>query len=160
MVRVQTEFQRQRNSRNFDDSKSCRCCEERGTSVHVHLETLTGKPLDKFMMPVLCFNVISGRSHSGNCLTCPEFLFVPIGACSVAEDMITDTEVYHTLKLGHQEDVRRNAWLVTRQALLRVCSSTKRWTSSRILLSWIRVSCHVANEERVRIPRMFNPTLC
>ena len=28
---------------------------------------------------------------------------------SVAEDMITDTEVFHTLKFGHQEDVPRYA---------------------------------------------------
>ena len=31
------------------------------------------------------------------------------GAGNVAEDMITDTEVNHTLKFGHQEDVRRDA---------------------------------------------------
>ena len=40
------------------------------------------------------------------------------------------------------------ATLVTRQVLLRVCNSTVKrripWTS---LLSWIRVSCHVKNEE-------------
>ena len=34
---------------------------------------------------------------------------MPIGAGNVAKDMITDTEVYHTLKFGHQEDVRRDA---------------------------------------------------
>ena len=50
------------------------------------------------MMPVLCFNV-----------SCPEFLIVPTGAGNVAEDMITDTEVNHKLKFGHQEDVRRDA---------------------------------------------------
>ena len=34
---------------------------------------------------------------------------MPTGAGNVAEDMITDTEVYHTLKFGHQVDVRRDA---------------------------------------------------
>ena len=42
------------------------------------------------MMPVLCFNVISGGSHAGNCLAYLEFLIVPTGAGNVAEDMITD----------------------------------------------------------------------
>ena len=40
----------ERNSRHFDDSLSCRC------SPHVHLEV--HRP--KFVMSVLCFNVISG----------------------------------------------------------------------------------------------------
>ena len=44
-----------------------------------------------------------------NYLACPEFLIVPTGAGNVAEDMTTDTEVYHTLKFGHEEDVRRGA---------------------------------------------------
>ena len=61
------------------------------------------------MMPVLCFNVISGGCHTSNCLACPEFSIVPTGARSVAEDMITDTEFYHTLKFGHEKDVRRDA---------------------------------------------------
>ena len=34
---------------------------------------------------------------------------MPTGAGSLAEAMITVTEVYHTLKFGHQEDARRNA---------------------------------------------------
>ena len=38
-----------------------------------------------------------------------EFSCVPIEAGSVVENMTTDTEVYHTLKFGHQEDVRRGA---------------------------------------------------
>ena len=64
------------------------------------------------MMPVLCFNVIRGGSHAGSCLACPEFLIVPTGAGNAAEDMTTDTEVYHTLKFGHREDVRRDACIV------------------------------------------------
>ena len=54
-------------------------------------------------MPVPSFNVISGGSRAGNCsieLT---------GASSVTEDMITDTESFHSLKSDHQEDVRRGA---------------------------------------------------
>ena len=69
----------------------------------------TSKPTDKFTMPVLCFNVISGGSRAGSCLACPEFLIVPTRADNVAKDMTTDTEVHHTLKFGHQEDVRRGA---------------------------------------------------
>ena len=105
---VQSDFQRQRNSRHFDDSLSCKCCKQ-GVSLCTYISKLTDKPTDKFMMPVLCFNVISGGSHTGNCLACPEFLFVPNGAGNVAEDMITDTEVNHTWKFGYQQDVRRDA---------------------------------------------------
>ena len=100
-------------------SKYERCCSER-TSAPTQLSpfrrqsavqvlrrarcvsTRTARsPQTKFMMPVLCFNVISGGRHAGNCLACPEFLIVPTGAGNVAKDMITDTEVNHTLKFGH-----------------------------------------------------------
>ena len=57
------------------------------------------------MMPAPSFNVISGGSRAGNFLTCLEFLLVPKRAGSAAEDMITDTEVFHMLKFGHQKDV-------------------------------------------------------
>ena len=36
-------------------------------------------------------------------------MIVPTGAGSFANDMIADNEVYHTLKIGSQEDVRRDA---------------------------------------------------
>ena len=84
----------------------CRANAASTVCLYTYITKLTGKPTEKCMMTVLCFNVISGGSHAGNCLACPEFLFVPIGAGNVAEDMIT--EVYHTLKFGHQEDVRRD----------------------------------------------------
>ena len=61
------------------------------------------------MMPVSSFNMVSGESLAGYCLACPEFLLVPTAAGNAAGDMTTDTEVYHTLKFGHQEDVRRDA---------------------------------------------------
>ena len=63
---------------------------------------------------------------------------MPTGAGNVAEDMITDTEVHHTLKFGLEEDVRRGACNV---------GDETGFAPSRIFLSWIRVCCHVANEE-------------
>ena len=88
-------------------------------------------------------------------------------ANSVAEDMISEIEVNDVLKFGHLKDLRRdvcNAGDVT--GFLRECSSTvKRRIPSPSLLSWIRVSCHVANEESLhvpcssRFPRMSNPNL-
>ena len=77
--------------------------------LFTYISKPTSKPTDRFVMLVLCFNVTSGGSHTGNCLSCPEFLLMPIGVGNAAEDMSTDTEVYHTLKCGHQEDVRRGA---------------------------------------------------
>ena len=54
----------------------CRAGAATKVSLCLHISKLTGKPTDKFMMLVLCFNVISGGSHAGNCLACPEFLIV------------------------------------------------------------------------------------
>ena len=48
-------------------------------------------------------------SSAGICLSCLEFMIVPTGAGSFAKDMITDSEVYHMLNVGHQENVRRDA---------------------------------------------------
>ena len=101
-------------------------------SLYTCISRSPGKPTDKFMMPVLCFNVISGEKSG-----------------SVAEDMIIDTGVCHLLEFGHQKDVRRDVCNVGKETgFLRVRSSTvKRQILSLSLLSWIRVSCHVANEE-------------
>ena len=33
--------------------------------LYTYISKLTGKPKDKFMMPVLCFNVTSGESQAG-----------------------------------------------------------------------------------------------
>ena len=84
------------------------------------------KLTDKFRMPVLCFGVISGGSLASNCLSCPEFLFVPTGASNVTEDMITNTEVFHTLKFGHQEDVRRDACNVGDETGFAECAAQQR----------------------------------
>ena len=84
-------------------------CRAGAAKSEVRLYTYISKLTDKFMMPMLCFNVISGGSHAGSCLACPEFLFLPIGAGNAAEERTTDTEVYHTMKVGHQEAVRRGA---------------------------------------------------
>ena len=77
-------------------------------SLNTYISKSAGKATDKFMMPVLCFNVISGESRAGNLSACSEFLIVPTEAGSVAEDMIVDTEVYHLLRFGHMKDVRRD----------------------------------------------------
>ena len=96
-------------SANVTLAISTTVCRAGAAKSEVRLYTYISKLTDKFMMPVVCFNVTSGERHAGNCLACPEFLIVPTGAGNVAEDMITDTGVNHTLKFGHQEDVRRDA---------------------------------------------------
>ena len=74
---------------------------------------------------------------------------MPTGAGNVAEDTITDTEVNHTLIFGHQEDLRRDACIVGDETGFApiVQLDNERWTSSRILLSRIRVSSRVENDE-------------
>ena len=44
---------------------------------YTYISKSVGKATDKFMMPVLCFNVTSGESHASNLLACSEFLIVP-----------------------------------------------------------------------------------
>ena len=75
-------------------------------SLHTYISRPAGKPTDKFMMPASSFNVISGESHAGSLLACPEFLLVLTEAGSVAEDMIIGTDVYHLLNFGQQKDGR------------------------------------------------------
>ena len=59
---------------------------------------ISGKPTDKFVMPVPSFNVINGGSHAGNRLACQEFMILPVGASTFKEAMIIGAEVYHNLK--------------------------------------------------------------
>ena len=49
-------------------------------SLYTYISTLSGKPTNKCMMPVLSFAVISGGSHAGTCLACLEFMIVPTGS--------------------------------------------------------------------------------
>ena len=133
----------------------CRVGAAKGeVSLCTYISKSAGKAIDKFMMPVLGSNVISGESHAGNLLACSEFLVAPTEAGSVAEDMIIDIEVYHLLKFGPSKDARRDVCNVGDETgFLRVCSSTvKRRIPSPSVLSWISVSCHVANERVTSCP--------
>jgi len=66
--------------------------------LYQYIAKISGKPTDKFVMPVPSFNVINGGSHAGNRLACQEFMILPVGASSFKEAMIIGAEVYHTLK--------------------------------------------------------------
>ena len=115
-------------------------------SLYTYISTHIGKSTDKFVMPISSFNVVCGGSRAGNCLAYPEFLTMPTGAGSVAEDMITDTESFYTLKSDHQEDVRRGA--------CNVGDETGFAPSVRLnneTLGFLTGSCHVANEESLHV---------
>merc|ERR1712232_607084 len=66
--------------------------------LYMYLAKLGGKPMDKFVMPVPCLNVINGGSHADNRLACQEFMIVPTGASSFKDAMCIGAEIYHTLK--------------------------------------------------------------
>merc|ERR1712129_419063 len=66
--------------------------------LYQYIAQISGKPTDKFVMPVPSFNVINGGSHAGNRLACQEFMILPVGASSFKDAMIIGAEVYHTLK--------------------------------------------------------------
>eukprot|EP00929_Paragymnodinium_shiwhaense_P077286 TRINITY_DN397_c1_g1_i6.p1 TRINITY_DN397_c1_g1~~TRINITY_DN397_c1_g1_i6.p1 ORF type:complete len:516 (+),score=185.18 TRINITY_DN397_c1_g1_i6:3-1550(+) len=66
--------------------------------LYQYIAKLSGKPVDRFVMPVPSFNVINGGSHAGNRLACQEFMILPVGAASFKEAMQIGAEVYHNLK--------------------------------------------------------------
>merc|ERR1711937_330997 len=66
--------------------------------LYEYVSLISGKPTEKFVMPVPSFNVINGGSHAGNRLACQEFMILPLGASTFKEALIIGAEVYHTLK--------------------------------------------------------------
>eukprot|EP00931_Biecheleriopsis_adriatica_P066720 TRINITY_DN4100_c0_g2_i1.p1 TRINITY_DN4100_c0_g2~~TRINITY_DN4100_c0_g2_i1.p1 ORF type:complete len:996 (-),score=256.52 TRINITY_DN4100_c0_g2_i1:68-3055(-) len=66
--------------------------------LYQYIAKLSGKPMDRFVMPVPSFNVINGGSHAGNRLACQEFMILPTGAKNFKHAMEVGAEVYHTLK--------------------------------------------------------------
>merc|ERR1712032_1326061 len=66
--------------------------------LYQYIAHISGKPTDKFVMPVPPFNVINGGSHAGNRLACQEFMLLPVGASTFKEAMVIGAEVYHNLK--------------------------------------------------------------
>merc|ERR1712125_243451 len=77
--------------------------------LYQYIAKLGGKPMDKFVMPVPCLNVINGGSHAGNRLACQEFMILPTGASSFKDAMIIGCEVYHTLKKVIQKKYGQDA---------------------------------------------------
>merc|ERR1719437_280721 len=55
--------------------------------LYQYIAKISGKPTDRFVMPVPSFNVINGGSHAGNRLACQEFMILPVGATSFKEAM-------------------------------------------------------------------------
>jgi len=66
--------------------------------LYEYIANLSGRPTDKYVLPVPSFNVINGGSHAGNRLACQEFMILPLGASTFKEAIIIGAEVYHTLK--------------------------------------------------------------
>merc|ERR1740115_379471 len=66
--------------------------------LYEYIAYLSGRPTDKFVMPVPCLNVINGGSHAGNRLAVQEFMILPVGASTFREALNIGCEVYHKLK--------------------------------------------------------------
>ena len=98
---------RERNCRHSDQSLSCRRCRKCGVSLHLHLETLWQAHQQVYDARTL-FRRDQWWKSCRHLLGVSGVKIVPTGAGSFAMAMITDSEVYHMLKVGHQEDVRRN----------------------------------------------------
>merc|ERR1712178_481296 len=66
--------------------------------LYEYIANISGRPTDKFVLPVPSFNVINGGSYAGNRLACQEFMILPVGAATFREALNVGAEVYHTLK--------------------------------------------------------------
>jgi len=78
-------------------------------TLYHRIAELSGKPTEKFVMPVPSFNVINGGSHAGNGLACQEFMVLPVGASTFREAVQIGCEVYHTLKKVIKEKYGQDA---------------------------------------------------
>mmetsp|Transcript_132809 Transcript_132809/g.187578 ORF Transcript_132809/g.187578 Transcript_132809/m.187578 type:complete len:447 (+) Transcript_132809:48-1388(+) len=78
-------------------------------TLYQRVAELSGKPTDKFVLPVPAFNVINGGSHAGNGLPVQEFMILPVGASSFREAIQIGAEVYHHLKKVIQEKYGQDA---------------------------------------------------
>ena len=79
-------------------------------SLYTYISTLSGKPTNKCVMPVLSFAVISGGSRAGTYLSCLEVMIAPTAAGGFTKDIITDSEVYHKKELRWQKVWKRWEW--------------------------------------------------
>ena len=68
------------------------------TPLYQHLAHLAQNGVNKFIMPVPCFNVINGGKHGENRLAFQEFMVLPVGAKSISEAVRIGCEVYENLK--------------------------------------------------------------
>lgn len=71
---------------------------EKNIPLYRYIADLSGKPTNKFIMPVPSLNVINGGKHAGNKLAMQEFMLLPTGATTFRESMRLGAEVYHALK--------------------------------------------------------------
>lgn len=69
---------------------------KKGIPLYKHINNLAGNPT--VMLPVPCFNVLSGGSRAGNGLSVQEFIVMPTGAESFKHAMQIGVEIYHKLK--------------------------------------------------------------
>merc|ERR1739846_13545 len=71
--------------------------EAKGVSLYQHIADLAGNTCP-MTLPVPCFNVVNGGSHTGNKLAFQEYFIIPVGAPSFKEAMRIGAECYHCLK--------------------------------------------------------------
>lgn len=116
-------------------------------TLYHRIAELSGKPTEKFVMPVPAFNVINGGSHAGNGLACQEFMILPVGASSFREALQIGAEVYHTLKKVIQAKYGQDATNVGDEGGFAPCV-TENEEALDILMVAIEKSGH---KEKIRI---------
>lgn len=83
---------------------------KKGIPLYKHINSLAGHPT--IMLPVPCFNLISGGAHSGNGLAMQEFSIMPTSAETFSQAMQIGVEIYHALKRVIRKTFGRDATCV------------------------------------------------
>ncbi|CAN8065794.1 unnamed protein product [Agarophyton chilense] len=83
---------------------------KKGIPLYKHLNNLAGNP--NIILPVPCFNMLSGGSRAGNGLSIQEFMIMPTGAESFKHAMRIGVEIYHKLKQMVAEQYGKGATAV------------------------------------------------
>lgn len=69
---------------------------KKGIPLYKHLNNLAGNPT--IMLPVPCFNVLSGGKGASNQLPIRELMILPTGAASFSQAMEIGVQIFHKLK--------------------------------------------------------------
>jgi len=81
-----------------------------GRPLYEHLARLSGRPTDRYLLPVPMMNILNGGAHADSSVDLQEFMVMPLGLPTFSEALRAGTEIFHALrsilkKAGHSTGV-------------------------------------------------------